>query len=156
MSINSRLSGLRDHAPDERLALVAEAAGLEPSDLEALRPGSGLALTGADHMIENVVGLLSVPVGVATNFVVDGMDRLIPMATEEPSVVAAASNAARMARAHGGFTTSHTGDIMIAQVQVLDAVDPTASAARLLEARAELLELANAQDPVLVGFGGGA
>jgi hydroxymethylglutaryl-CoA reductase len=154
VTINSRLSGLRDHTPDERLALVAAAAGLEPDALSSLR--DGLRLEQADHMVENVVGMIGVPVGVATNFTIDGADRLVPMATEEPSVVAAASNAARIARVHGGFQTSHSGDVMIAQVQVLDTVDPEGARMRLLEARDELLDLADAQDPVLVRFGGGA
>ncbi|MCW4385367.1 hydroxymethylglutaryl-CoA reductase, degradative [Salinibacterium sp. SYSU T00001] len=153
---HSRISGLRDHSPEARLGLVAEAAGIETSALSVLQPDGGLTLAQADHMIENVVGMIGVPVGVATNFTIDGVDRLVPMATEEPSVVAAASNAARMAREHGGFHTSHSGDIMIAQVQVLDCIDPASARLRLLEARDELLELANAQDPVLVTFGGGA
>ncbi len=156
MSINSRISGLRDHTPDERLALVAQGAELDADALGALRPDSGLSLAQADHLVENVVGLIAVPVGVATNFTIDGRDRLIPMATEEPSVVAAASNAARMARGHGGFTTSYTGDVMIAQIQVLDAIDPHGARFALLEAKDELLELANQQDPMLVSLGGGA
>lgn len=156
MPINSRISGLRDHTPVERLALVADGAGLDPTALAALQPESGLSLAQADHMVENVVGLISIPVGVATNFTIDGVDRLIPMATEEPSVVAAASNAARMARGHGGFTTSYTGDVMIAQIQVLDAVDPHGTRFAVLEARDELLALANEQDPMLVSLGGGA
>ncbi|WP_194421587.1 hydroxymethylglutaryl-CoA reductase, degradative [Microbacterium abyssi] len=156
MPTNSRISGLRDHTPQERLALVAEGAGLEASALDALGTESGLSLAQADHIIENVVGLIGVPVGVATNFTIDGTDRLIPMATEEPSVVAAASNAARMARDHGGFTTSYTGDVMIAQIQVLDAVDPHGTRFALLEARDEVLALANEQDPMLVSLGGGA
>lgn len=156
MPFNSRISGLRDHSPQERLSLVAEGAGLEAEALSALSPEGGLSLAQADHMIENVVGMLGIPVGVAANFTVDGVDRLIPMATEEPSVVAAASNAARMTRAHGGFTTSYTGDLMIAQIQVLDAVDPHGTRFALLEARDELLALANEQDPMLVSLGGGA
>jgi hydroxymethylglutaryl-CoA reductase len=156
MSINSRISGLRDHTPEERLALVAQGAELDADALGALRPDSGLSLAQADHMVENVVGLIAVPVGVATNFTIDGRDRLVPMATEEPSVVAAASNAARMARGHGGFTTSYTGDVMIAQIQVLDAVDPHGARFALLEAKDELLALANEQDPMLVSLGGGA
>jgi hydroxymethylglutaryl-CoA reductase len=156
MPINSRIPGLRDHTPEERLSLVADGAGLDASGLEALHPAAGLSLAQADHMIENVVGLIAIPVGVATNFHIDGVDRLVPMATEEPSVVAAASNAARMARGLGGFTTSYTGDVMIAQIQVLDAVDPHGTRFALLEAKDELLALANEQDPVLVSFGGGA
>ncbi|MFF7684371.1 hydroxymethylglutaryl-CoA reductase, degradative [Microbacterium sp. NPDC007973] len=156
MTPSSRLPGLRDHTPLERRRLVAEAAGLDPDRLVALDPAEGLSLSHADHLVENVVGLLGIPVGIATNFRIDGVDRLVPMATEEPSVVAAASNAARMARATGGFSTSSTGDVMIAQVQVLDAVDPEGARLRLLEARDELLALADAQDPMLVSLGGGA
>lgn len=156
MSINSRISGLRDHTPDERLSLVAQSAELDTDVLGALRPDQGLSLAQADHMIENVVGMIGIPIGVATNFTIDGQDRLIPMATEEPSVVAAASNAARMARMHGGFTTSYTGDVMIAQIQVLDAIDPHGTRFALLEAKDELLALANEQDPMLVSLGGGA
>ena len=156
MPISSRLQGLRDHTPAERLDLVTRAAELDAGALDALGADAGLSLAQADHMVENVVGIIGIPVGVATNFTVNGRDHLVPMATEEPSVVAAASNAARIARAHGGFSTSHSGDIMIAQVQVLDALDPEGARMRLLEARDELLALANDQDPVLVQFGGGA
>ncbi len=156
MPTNSRISGLRDHTPEERLALVVEGAGLDADALAALRPDGGLSLAQADHMVENVVGVIGVPVGVATNFTIDGTDRLVPMATEEPSVVAAASNAARMARGHGGFTTSYTGDVMIAQIQVLDAGDPHGTRFAILEAKDELLALANEQDPMLVSLGGGA
>ena len=153
MPNTSRLSGLRDSAPLERRRLVADGAGLDESALGAF--DAGLTLDQADHLIENVIGLMGIPVGVATNFTVNGTDRLIPMATEEPSVVAAASNAARMAREHGGFRTSTTGNIMIAQMQVVDVVDPEAGRLRLLEGAAELLALAAAQDPMLVSLGGG-
>jgi hydroxymethylglutaryl-CoA reductase len=156
VSINSRLSGLRDLDPTTRRATVARAAELDEGVLAALDPANGLSLDAADHLIENVVGIIGVPVGVATNFTIDGVDRLIPMATEEPSVVAAASNAARMTRDHGGFRTSTTGSIMIAQIQVVDTVDPEAGRLRLLEAREELLALADAQDPMLTSLGGGA
>ena len=139
MPTNSRLSGLRDHSPAERRRLVAEAAGLADGALDALDPATGLGIEQADHLIENVIGVMGIPVGIATNFTVNGIDRLVPMATEEPSVVAAASNAARMARDLGGFRTSTTGDIMIAQIQVVDTVDPEGARLRLLEAREELL-----------------
>jgi hydroxymethylglutaryl-CoA reductase len=156
MATSSRLSGLRDLDPHERRRAVARSAGIDESVLDAYDPSAGLDLAQADHLIENVVGILGVPVGVATNFTVDGTDRLVPMATEEPSVVAAASNAARMAREHGGFRTSSTGDVMIAQIQIVDAVAPEGARLRLLETRDELLALADAQDPLLVSLGGGA
>ena len=155
MSTTSRLPGLRDLDPEARREVVAQAANLATTELAALDPGAGLTLEQADHLIENVVGIIGIPVGVATNFVINGRDRLVPMAIEEPSVVAAASNAARMARVHGGFHVSTTGTIMIAQVQVLEVADPQAARLRLLEAREELLDRAAAQDPVLSGLGGG-
>lgn len=156
MTINSRLSGLRDSGPLDRRAIVATAAGLGPTDLDALDPQNGLTIERADTMIENAVGVIGVPVGIATNFTINARDYLVPMATEEPSVLAAASNAARMARGHGGFSTSTTGAIMIAQIQLVDIIDPHGARYRVLEAEAEILALANDQDPVLVSFGGGA
>ncbi|WP_432542885.1 hydroxymethylglutaryl-CoA reductase, degradative [Kineococcus sp. SYSU DK002] len=155
-TMTSRIPGLRDLSPGERRVAVARAAGLADGALDVLDPAAGLPVEAADHMVENVVGVLGVPVGVATNVVVDGVERLVPMATEEPSVVAAASNAARMARGAGGFRTSTTGPVMIAQIQLVGAVDPEAARARVLEAREELLAAADACDPVLVRFGGGA
>jgi hydroxymethylglutaryl-CoA reductase len=108
------------------------------------------------HMIENVVGAMTLPLGIATNFKVNGQDYLIPMAIEEPSVVAAASNAARMARGHGGFTATDTGPHMIAQIQTVEVPTPFAAKNKIIEMKEELLELANEQDPILVKFGGGA
>jgi len=140
---------------EARRAVVAESAGLDPQRLAAFDPHQGLDPGQADHMIENVVGVLGVPLGIATNFVVNGREVLVPMATEEPSVVAAASNAAKVARERGGFTTSSTDPIMQAQVQIVGVGDPEAGRVRLLEARRELIELANAQDPRLVEVGGG-
>jgi hydroxymethylglutaryl-CoA reductase len=107
-------------------------------------------------MIENVIGVLGIPVGIATNFRINGRDYLVPMATEEPSVVAAASNAARMARERGGFFTSGTGPVMQAQIQLLDLPDPETARLRILEQRSTVVDLANEQDPTLVRFGGGA
>ncbi|MET0700341.1 MAG: hydroxymethylglutaryl-CoA reductase, degradative [Mycobacterium sp.] len=156
MSVNSRISGFKDRNVTERRAIVAERTGLDPRDLVALDPESGLSLGAADHMVENVLGVIGIPVGVATNFVVNGRDYLVPMATEEPSVIAAASNAARMARDHGGFHTSHTGPVMQAQIQLLEVTDPEAARFRILEAREEIIAAANDIDPMLVKFGGGA
>jgi hydroxymethylglutaryl-CoA reductase len=96
------------------------------------------------------------PLGIAVNFLINGKDYLIPMAIEEPSVVAAASNAAKIARAKGGFFTSSTEPIMIGQIQVVDVADPYVARTKVLEAKAELLRIANEQDPLLVSVGGGA
>ncbi|WP_221937549.1 hydroxymethylglutaryl-CoA reductase, degradative [Arthrobacter sp. KBS0703] len=153
---NSRLSGFRNFTVEERRGKVIAEAGLDAGRLDALSPEQGLGLQQADLMVENTIGVLGIPIGIATNFIVNGRDVLVPMATEEPSVVAAASNLARMTRDHGGFVTTSTPPLMQAQVQVIDVVDPVGARYRLLEARRELIELANDQDPQLVKFGGGA
>ena len=152
---NSRLSGFRNLSLAERRTAVADETGVTEEELAVLSPETGLTLDQANHMVENGVGVLGIPVGIATNITVNGRDVLVPMATEEASVVAAASNLARMTRTHGGFTTSTTGPLMQAQVQVLDVSDPEGARLRLLESASELIELANAQDPKLVEFGGG-
>ncbi|GLU50235.1 hydroxymethylglutaryl-CoA reductase, degradative [Nocardiopsis ansamitocini] len=154
MATSSRLTGFRKLGVHERRAAVVRESGLDPDVFAALDP-DGLSVDAAGHMIENVVGVMGVPVGIATNFTVNGRDVLVPMATEEPSVVAAASNAARIARVLGGFTTSSTGPVMQAQIQVVDVVDPRAARLRVLEARDELIALAAAQDPKLAEVGGG-
>ncbi|MFJ2634476.1 hydroxymethylglutaryl-CoA reductase, degradative [Streptomyces sp. NPDC087422] len=154
--MTSRLSGFRNLSVDQRRARAAEAMEVPPALFDALSPDRGLSLDQADHMVENVVGVLGLPVGIATNFVVNGRDILVPMATEEPSVVAAASNLARMTRDHGGFRTSSSVPLMQAQVQILDVADPAGARVRLLSAAGELIALANEQDPALVRFGGGA
>jgi len=110
----------------------------------------------ADHMIENVVGAIPTPIGIGVNFLVNKRDYLIPMATEEPSVVAAASYAAKMVRDGGGFFTSSTPPIMIGQVQVVNVSDPQGAMVRVLAAKTEILRKANEQDPVLASVGGGA
>ncbi|MFH8462492.1 hydroxymethylglutaryl-CoA reductase, degradative [Streptomyces sp. NPDC017991] len=155
MPRTSRIQGLRDLSVDARRQIVAESATLDPAHIAAFAPQHGLGIDLADHMIENVVGVMELPVGVATNFTVNGRDVLVPMASEEASVVAAASNSAKVARTQGGFFTSSTEPVMQAQVQIIGVRDPEAGRVRLLEARQELVELANAQDPKLVEFGGG-
>ncbi|MGW6333085.1 hydroxymethylglutaryl-CoA reductase, degradative [Nocardia rhamnosiphila] len=155
MSTNSRISGFKDATVEERRDIVAGRTGVSVDDLAVFDPASGLDVEAAGHMVENVIGTLGVPVGIATNFTVNGRDRLVPMATEEPSVIAAASNAARMARVHGGFHTSHTGPVMQAQIQLVDVADPAAARLRILESAAEIIAAANALDPMLVEFGGG-
>ena len=156
MPVNSRLPGFYKLSPGDRLRSASHAAGLADTDLSSLVSPDPDMLAIADRMIENVVGTLSIPVGIAANFTIDGRDYLIPMATEEPSVVAAASNMASVARLHGGFHTSTDLPIMVSQVQVVGVPDPRGARMRLYEAEAELLALANDQDPLLVKLGGGA
>ncbi|CDX32116.1 3-hydroxy-3-methylglutaryl-coenzyme A reductase [Mesorhizobium plurifarium] len=153
-SVNSRLENLRNLAPTQRLARVADAVALTEVERATFGPG-GLPLTLADGMIENVIGTFELPIGVATNFTVNGRDYLVPMAVEEPSVVAAASFMARLARKSGGFFTSSSGPIMRAQVQVLELRDPHGARARILKERDAIIAAANVKDKVLVSLGGG-
>ena len=151
----SRIEGLRNLSPSQRLHKIADAASLSRQSAEALRGDGALSHEIADGMIENVIGVFELPLGVATNFIVNGRDRLIPMAVEEPSVVAAASYMARIARDHGGFETSSTDPVMRAQIQVLQVEDTAAARANLLAARDRIVALANERDTVLIGLGGG-
>jgi len=118
----SRISGFYNLPMDERLKIVKEFASLTDEEVEVLRDGK-LPREVADHMIENVIGLYSLPFAIATNFLINGKDYLIPMVIEEPSVVAAASNAAKMARDSGGFEAEATDSIMISQIQVVKVPD---------------------------------
>src|SRR2546426_1248058 len=107
----------------ERLRIVQEFSGLSDEEVHTLKTGA-LPVPSAQRMIENVVGVLAVPLGIAVNFLVNDKDYLIPMAIEEPSVVAAASHAAKMARARGGVKNSRTEAIMIRQVQIIKSPAP--------------------------------
>ncbi len=153
---SSRLSEFYNLAPEVRRARLAEVAGLNETDLEALAGTPGLELSRANAMIENVVGLYALPIGIATNFIVNGREMLVPMVIEEPSVVAGASLAAKLARAGGGFTAETDAPVMIGQLQLLDVPDLAAAQATLAAHRAELLALAANVDPVLARLGGGA
>lgn len=153
---DSKVTGFYKLSREERVKKLMEVTGLGDEDLGPLIDPGKVDLEVLDHMIENVVGAMTLPLGIATNFKVNGQDYLIPMAIEEPSVVAAASNAARMARDLGGFTATDTGPRMIAQIQTVEVPTPFAAKNKIIEMKAELLELANAQDPILVRFGGGA
>lgn len=153
-AVNSRLENIRNLTPADRLGRVADAVSLSAQERAALS-GGGLPIPLANGMIENVVGTFELPIGVATNFTVNGRDYLIPMAVEEPSVVAAASYMARIARDCGGFKTSSTGPIMRAQVQIIDVRDLHGARARLLREREAIIAAANAKDKLLVSLGGG-
>ena len=155
MTIDSRLPDFRSLSPARRLEQLARSVGLDPADVAQLtRPGA-LALERADGMIENVIGTFELPFGIATNFTVNGKDVLVPMVVEEPSVVAAASFMARLARGCGGFETSSSLPLMRAQVQVLGITDPHGARQALLRQREAILAVANERDEVLVGLGGG-
>ncbi len=139
----------------ERLQWLREQTGLPEDALKALAGEAGLSPEQADHMVENAVGLHSLPLGIAQNFIVNGREVLVPMAIEEPSVIAGASFMARLARSSGGFTASTTPPEMIGQIQVLDLLDPPAARLRLLEEKSALLAEAAKTDPLLEKLGGG-
>jgi hydroxymethylglutaryl-CoA reductase len=151
----SEFKGFYKLSPEQRLAEVAKFSDLTQEEVALLSTTSALDIHAADHMIENVFSIMPLPMGVAVNFTINGKDYLIPMAVEEPSVVAAASNAARMARVKGGYFTSNTGPIMRAQIQIVNVADPYAARLKLFEAREKLMEIANSKDPMLISLGGG-
>jgi hydroxymethylglutaryl-CoA reductase len=153
---SSAISGFYKLTPDQRVALVKEFAGLSDEECALLLNTGSLPLEAADRMIENVVGAFPLPLGIGVNFLINDRDYLVPMAIEEPSVVAAASYAAKMVREGGGFHTSSTAPVMIGQIQVVDVADAEEAKQRVLAAKQEILKEANAQDPVLSSVGGGA
>jgi hydroxymethylglutaryl-CoA reductase len=156
MTKSSVISGFYKLSPKERLAIVKDFVGLTDEETRLLENTGSLAMDVADHMVENVIGVFPEPLGIGVNFQVNGKDYLIPMATEEPSVIAAASYAAKMVRDGGGFHTSSTAPIMIGQIQVVGIKDAKIAKKQVLDAKAEILKKANGQDPVLNSFGGGA
>ena len=155
MDKTSRLPGFYELSIEDRSARVADWAELNDREYTILQ-GAGLSTGRADQMIENVVGLHSLPLAIAPNFLINGEQYLIPMAIEEPSVVAAASNMARIVRAAGGFSTDSADPVMIGQLQVLDLPDVWAARFDLYAQKQRLLDLANQADPVVVSLGGGA
>lgn len=155
MTLSSRISGFYNLSLEERLAELIRRAGLTEEEARALSGAAGLDAAQADHMIENVIGLHALPLGVALNFQVNGRDVLIPMAIEEPSVVAGASFMAKLARSGGGFHAHTSAPEMIAQIQILDAPDLPSARLAILEQKADLLAEAAEIDPVLKKLGGG-
>jgi hydroxymethylglutaryl-CoA reductase len=151
----SRLPGFYNQSLSERRRLLGEFAHLSDKDLDVLSGLAGLSADQADHMVENVVGIHGFPLGIALNFVVNGRDVLVPMAIEEPSVVAGASYMAKLARGGGGFFAHTTPPEMIGQLQLLDLSDLPAARLALLEKKEELLAEAAEIDPVLKRLGGG-
>jgi hydroxymethylglutaryl-CoA reductase len=154
--ITSRIPGFYNLPLDERLDKLTAAAGLSPDELAPFRTSGGLADDQADHMVENAIGTFGLPLGIGLNFVVNGREVLVPMAIEEPSVVAGASFMAKLARAGGGFSATTSAPEMIGQMQVLDLRNLAAARAALLEHKDELVAEADAIDPVLKKLGGGA
>ena len=155
MERTSKISGFYKLPPQERLSAVKQYAGLTDEEVATLGNFGTLKADQVDRMVENVIGVMPVPLGVAVNFLVNGKDYLVPMAIEEPSVIAAASNAAKMAREKGGFKTSSTGPVMRGLIQVTGIRDPYNARFSVLSEKQNIMDMANAVDPILVKFGGG-
>ncbi|MEM3383521.1 MAG: hydroxymethylglutaryl-CoA reductase, degradative [Nitrososphaerales archaeon] len=156
MSKTSEISGFYKLSPEDRIRIVKEFSGLSDEEVNLIQSMGGLKLELANRMIENVIGAIPIPLGIAVNFLINGKDYLIPMAIEEPSVIAAASNAAKMARVKGGFFANCTSPIMIGQVQAIGVKDPYGAKMSIISAKDEIISKANEQDPILVSLGGGA
>src|ERR1700690_3672118 len=143
MAHTSRLPGFYKVSVEERRALVSDATGADPRDIERSLEGGGLDEDTADKFVENVLGTYGLPYGVALNVRVNGRDYVVPMVVEEPSVVAAASNAAKMIRKGGGFVADMDAPLMISQIQLIDVEDVAGAKERLLALKPEILRLAN-------------
>lgn len=150
----TRISGFYKNSPEKRLEIIAKQLNLSTEEKNTLLGNAGLSVNVADHMVENAIGSFPIPLGIAVNFKVNEKDAFVPMATEEPSVIAAASNAAK--HSAKGFFTSYTGSIMRGQIQLTNVIDPYGALARIYENKEEILHRCNAQDPTLVSLGGGA
>lgn len=156
----SRIPGLHRLSPDERVERLGAACGLDEEEVVLLRAALSAAdlahpAAAFDRMVENCVGSIGIPLGIATNFVVDGVDRLVPMAIEEPSVIAAASNAAKMVRATGGFRTELLSDRMIGQIHLVGVPDVTEAVKHIEAERERLIEAAEPTESRIKALGGG-
>jgi hydroxymethylglutaryl-CoA reductase len=152
----SSVAGFYKLNVNERISVIKTFAELNDDDVALLKGEQGLKLESAAKMVENVIGRMEIPFGVAANFKINGKDFFVPMCTEEPSVIAAASHAAKLTLSRGGFTASNSGPIMIAQIQTVNVRDPFRAKLAILEQRDAILARANEMDPILVKFGGGA
>lgn len=152
----NKLSGFYSKSFEERISIIKELAGLSEGELGELKKFGSLEFEQANRMAENVIGTISLPLGIATNFRVNGKDYIVPMATEEPSVIAAASKAAGIARKSFGFRAEAAEPIMIGQIQVIGVKNFSQAKKKILEEKKELLKKANEADKFLVNLGGGA
>lgn len=155
ISQSSRISGFYNETLGSRLDLLKSHSGISDDDIRALSGEAGLSPDLADLMIENVIGIYSLPLGIATNFLINGEDILVPMVIEEPSVVAGASFMAKLVREGGGFEAIAGKSLMIAQVQILDVPDLFEAESNILKNKDQILKEASKADPVLVNLGGG-
>ncbi len=152
---DSRITGFKDASPSERARILAARAGLGMEQAKLLATPGALSLERANGMIENVVGTFELPLAVATNFTINGRDYLVPMALEEPSVVAGASFMARIARSCGGFSAGSSTPLMRGQIQVVGVADVERARRSVLARRDQIVAAANACDPTLASLGGG-
>jgi hydroxymethylglutaryl-CoA reductase len=153
----SRFPGFYKLSVPERVNLVRERGLLSREDFQVLSSGAHtLTVARADKMIENVIGVMGLPLGLGLNFLVNGKNHVVPLVVEEPSIVAALSSAAKLVRESGGFTTRSTDPILIGQVQIVDIDNSAAAQAALLQRKQEILNLANSLHPKMVARGGGA
>jgi hydroxymethylglutaryl-CoA reductase len=153
---HSDISGFYKLSLGERQKILSELINLDEEEIKLLKNYGYFKETQIDTFIENVVGSYQLPIGIACNFKINNKDYLVPMVIEEPSVVAAASNAARMARKHGGFYSEKVNSIMISQIQITNIIDIKQAKKILEENKSEILKIANEQDPMLIKLGGGA
>lgn len=153
MAPNSETSKFYKLSLDRKRQVLKDRAGLTDEDIRIL--STGLELAAAERMIENVVGMIQVPIGIATNFRINGRDYLVPMAIEEPSVVAAASHAAKLTLPTGGFKATSTRPVMRGQIQVVDVKDLEEGRRRILNVKKGLIERANRFADLLPSLGGG-
>jgi len=153
--MSSRIPGFYNLSIDERLKIIKEWAGLSDEEVALLRNFGNLDPKIANSMIENVVGAISYPFAVAVNFRINGKDYIVPMVTEEPSVVAAASNAARFMREGDGICANADKQYMIAQIHIVKSLMPRYSAMEILKYKDTLIDVANATNNTLIKLGGG-
>ncbi|MGY0693978.1 hydroxymethylglutaryl-CoA reductase, degradative [Virgibacillus sp. FSP13] len=154
--ITSRIPGFYNMTVEERRELLASKHVIDDEKKGHSLEQDALPVTTADNMIENVIGTYPLPLGLGLNFLINGKDYIVPMAIEEPSVVASASHIAKIVRNAGGFTTEATGRVMIGQIQVVGCPDMDAAKATVLAEKDALINDANAAYPSLVARGGGA
>ena len=140
---------------EERLDQIASMTELGQDEIQCLKKFGNLPEETANGMVENVIGVMGIPFGVATNLILDGKEMLVPMATEESSVIAAVCNASKQCRSSGGVTSSVSGSEMIAQIQLLGLSNPHYARQVLLEKKEKIRELCDATDPLLLENGGG-
>ena len=152
---SSRFKEFYHKSHSERLKKIQNFAQLSDTEIDQLKQVQALSFKAANRMVENVITTMPLPLGIATNFIINNKDYVIPMATEEPSVIAAASYAAKLARENNGFTATATLPIMIGQIQITNIKYMHHAKEQITKHTQELITIANKQDPILISVGGG-